>query len=126
MLEYLLMYKGDIMSDEEFLSDYVEFVRSRLSPESIKDPLGTACYGLNGEAAEFSEHNKKVLYQGKKLDRQHLIKELGDVMFYVGTACIALDVSLTEVIETNKEKLTNRYPNGFTVENSEVRKPTDD
>ena len=110
---------------DNFLVDYVEFVRSRLSPASIKDPLGTACYGLNGEAAEFSEHNKKVLYQGKTLDKEHLKKELGDVLFYAAVAAIALDVTLEEVIQCNIDKLTARYPTGFTVQNSEVRKSDD-
>jgi len=85
----------------EYLQDYKNFVNSRLSPESLKDPLGTACYGLSGEVGEFVDHNKKILYQGKQLDRDHLIKELGDIMFYVGTACIALEVSLKEVIDMN-------------------------
>jgi NTP pyrophosphatase (non-canonical NTP hydrolase) len=42
-----------------------------------------------------------------------LIKELGDTMWYVAQACIALDVSFDEVIQTNIDKLMKRYPDGF-------------
>jgi hypothetical protein len=34
-------------------------------------------------------------------------------MWYVAQACIALDVSVDEVIETNIDKLMKRYPAGF-------------
>jgi len=113
------------MSDNKFLLDYVEFVRARLSKPSLDNPLDTACFGLAGETGEFVDHVKKSKFQGKVLNEEHLIKELGDVLFYSAVAAIALDVSLEEVIQINIDKLTARYPNGFTVENSEVRKPDD-
>lgn len=107
------------------LESYVDFVKSRLSPESQANPLETAVYGLAGETGEFIDLQKKVKFQGKAFDREKAIKELGDIMFYVATACIALDIPLKEVIDLNEEKLTSRYPNGFTVENSENRKKGD-
>ena len=57
-----------------------------------------------------------MVFQGKSWNdetRTHLIKELGDTMWYVAQACIALDVSFDEVIETNIDKLMKRYPAGF-------------
>jgi NTP pyrophosphatase (non-canonical NTP hydrolase) len=107
------------------LEDYVAFVKSRLSPASLENPLDTACFGLAGEAGEFIDLVKKVKFQGKTLDKQKAVKELGDVMFYVATACVALDISLQDVIDLNEIKLTARYPEGFKVENSENRKPED-
>ena len=59
---------------------------------------------------------KKMIFQSKPWNeetRTHLIKELGDTMWYVAQACIALDVSFDEVIQTNIDKLMKRYPNGF-------------
>ena len=48
--------------------------------------------------------------------------ELGDVMWYVMQACMALDISLDEVIAGNVEKLKKRYPGGeFNVFQSENR-----
>ena len=87
--------------------------------------LLTAGVGINAEGGEFLEIIKKMVFQGKPWNednREHLIIELGDVMWYVAQATMALDISFDEVIETNVKKLQKRYPGGeFNVHNSEVR-----
>ena len=58
---------------------------------------------------------KKIAFQGKPYDeasRNHLKVELGDVLWYVAQACMALDVSLDDVIAQNISKLAARYPEG--------------
>ena len=65
-------------------------------------------------------------YFKNKDNREHLIIELGDVMWYVMQACKALHVTLDEVIECNVDKLKKRYPGGdFDVHYSENRKEGD-
>ena len=87
--------------------------------------LLTAGVGINAEGGEFLEIIKKMVFQGKPWNednREHLIIELADVMWYVAQATMALDISFDEVIETNVNKLKKRYPGGeFNVHNSEVR-----
>ena len=87
--------------------------------------LTTAGVGLAAESGEFLEIVKKMVFQGKPWNndnREHLIIELGDVMWYVAQACMALDVSFDDVIRGNVNKLEKRYPGGsFSVEKSEVR-----
>ncbi len=87
--------------------------------------LLTAGVGINAEGGEFLEIIKKMVFQGKPWNednREHLIIELGDVMWYVAQATMALDISFDEVIETNVNKLKKRYFGGeFNVHNSEVR-----
>ena len=87
--------------------------------------LTTAGVGLAAESGEFLEIVKKMVFQGKPwndANREHLIVELGDVMWYVAQACMALDISFDEVIKRNVKKLENRYPGGkFDVTNSEIR-----
>ena len=87
--------------------------------------LLTAGVGINAEGGEFLEIIKKMVFQGKPWNednREHLIIELGDVMWYVAQSTMALDISFDEVIETNVNKLKKRYPGGeFNVHNSEVR-----
>ena len=72
---------------------------------------------------------KKMLFQGKPWtddNREHLIIELGDVMWYVMQACKSLDVSIEEVVAGNVDKLKKRYPGGeFNVYQSENRKEGD-
>ena len=91
--------------------------------------LLTAAVGISAEGGEFMEIVKKMLFQGKPWNednREHLIIELGDVMWYVMQACKALDVSLDEVIAGNVEKLKKRYPGGdFNVYHSENRAADD-
>ena len=91
--------------------------------------LLTAGVGMNAEGGEFLEIIKKMIFQGKPWNednREHLIIELGDVMWYVAQACVALDVSFDEVIEGNVKKLMKRYPGGdFDVYYSENRAEDD-
>ena len=87
--------------------------------------LLTAGVGMNAEAGEFLEIIKKMVFQGKPWNqdnKEHLIIELGDVMWYIAQACIALEVSLDEVVSQNVDKLMKRYPGGnFDVYYSENR-----
>ncbi len=77
--------------------------------------LLTAAVGISAEGGEFMEIVKKMVFQGKpfsKDNKDHLIIELGDVMWYVAQACMALEVSMDDVISTNVKKLGKRYPEG--------------
>ncbi len=91
--------------------------------------LTTAGVGLAAESGEFLEIVKKVLFQGKPwnaANREHLIIELGDVMWYVAQACMALEVSFEDVVAGNVKKLEKRYPGGsFEVVMSENRDEND-
>ena len=91
--------------------------------------LTTAGVGLAAESGEFLEIVKKMVFQGKPWNddnRKHLIIELGDVMWYVAQACMALDISFDEVIEGNIKKLEKRYPGGhFDIHDSENRAADD-
>ena len=91
--------------------------------------LTTAGVGLAAESGEFLEIVKKMVFQGKPWNddnREHLIIELGDVMWYVANACIALDISFDEVIKRNVKKLEKRYPGGkFDIGDSENRAADD-
>ena len=91
--------------------------------------LTTAGIGLAAESGEFLEIVKKMVFQGKPWsvdNREHLVIELGDVMWYVAQACMALDISFDEVIERNIKKLEKRYPGGsFDIHDSENRAADD-
>ena len=91
--------------------------------------LLTAGVGINAEGGEFLEIIKKLIFQGKPWDeanKEHLFIELGDLMWYVAQACMALGVSLDEVVARNVKKLEKRYPGGqFDVYYSENREEGD-
>ncbi len=100
-----------------------------LSKDVKIERLLTAAVGISAEGGEFMEIVKKMIFQGKPANEdnlEHLKIELGDVMWYVAQACMALDVSFDEVIKTNVNKLKKRYPGGeFDVYQSENRKKGD-
>src|SRR6056300_1211041 len=77
--------------------------------------LLTAGVGINAEGGEFLEIIKKMVFQGKPWNadnREHLIIELGDIMWYVAQATMALGISMEDVLDTNIKKLAKRYPEG--------------
>ena len=91
--------------------------------------LLTAAVGACAGAGEFTEIVKKIVFQGKPVNEDnlfHMKRELGDIMWYIAQACMALDVSIDEIIAMNVEKLAARYPDGaFDVYYSENRKEGD-
>jgi len=122
------------MKDPELLYDYVEFVdevtsKASKDPEEFSDALDiideqgvpperllTAALGICAEGGEFTEVVKKCVFQGKPMDEHtqyHMKRELGDIMWYIAQACIALDISIEDVLYMNIEKLEARYPDGF-------------
>ena len=127
--KYLLFVDGvtsDSSNDFVYLADrLVELDQKGANIER----LTTAGVGLAAESGEFLEIVKKMVFQGKPWNddnRKHLIIELGDVMWYVAQACMALDISFDEVIEGNIKKLEKRYPGGhFDIHDSENRAADD-
>ena len=133
------------MSEEikKFFTTYTDFVTKVTSDPSIeldalkksfndieeksdiKTPrLITAALGLGSETGEFVEIVKKMFLQGKPPSDDnvfHMKRELGDIMWYWVTACMALNLDPTEVILENQKKLEARYGEKFTVNQSEVR-----
>ena len=91
--------------------------------------LLTAGVGINAEGGEFLEIIKKMVFQGKPwndANREHLIIELGDLLWYVAQATQALGITFEEVIERNVKKLESRYPGGqFDIYYSENRQEGD-
>jgi len=91
-------------------------------------PLGLAYVALkmNGEAGEFAEHVGKAMrddnygqvfeHRGDELfgsqllpeRRELLIKEIGDVLWYLSAACNELGISLSDAAVTNLRKLADR------------------
>lgn len=77
--------------------------------------------GLAGEAGEVCDLLKKVLGHGKPYDGEKLKKELGDVLWYLANLATAHGFSLSDVAQTNVNKLRARYPTGFTVAASQAK-----
>ena len=96
------------------INEYQKLAMRTLNPEiDKKELILNASMGLCGESGEVIDLVKKHLFQGHDLDEEVLIKELGDVAWYLAEAATALNVDLSEILEKNIKKLENRFPDGF-------------
>ena len=69
--------------------------------------------GLAGEAGEVVDTLKKAVFHRHPLNTDEVVKELGDVLWYVAALCSKLGVPLETVMERNIDKLKKRYPDGW-------------
>lgn len=78
--------------------------------------ISYAALGLTGEAGEVADKVKKLIRDaGGKLTeekRQEMIKELGDVLWYLTALAIELGVKLEDVAKTNVKKVEDRKSRG--------------
>lgn len=81
--------------------------------------------GLAGESGEVADLVKKALFQGHKLDRDHVVKELGDIAWYLALASDAMGYDLDTIFQMNIYKIKSRYPGGFEYTKSINRKEGD-
>ena len=120
----------DAVTSKESKS-YADFDRRLfdLQKDVQVERLLTAALGICAEGGEFTEVVKKIVFQGKPVNKDnifHMKRELGDIMWYVAQACMALNTDFDEIIEMNVDKLKARYPGGeFNVYQSENRKEGD-
>ena len=104
------------------INEYQDLAMCTLNPAlGKKDVLINGVMGLCGESGEVIDIVKKHLAQGHELDRDSLIKELGDVAWYLAETAYALDIPLEDILKKNIEKLAARYPHGFDKERSVSR-----
>lgn len=104
------------------MCDYTDNLQNGVSCKVNPGELLNGALGLTGEAGEVSDLVKKYLFHGHDLEREEMIKELGDVCWYISLLCHAINVSLDEVMLSNIIKLKRRYPEGFSSEASINRK----
>ena len=105
------------------INEYQRLAMTTLNPDlSPRDVLINGVMGLCGESGEVIDIVKKHLAQGHELDREKIIKELGDVAWYIAEIAHVLEVPLEDVLQKNIDKLKARYPEGFSTEASKKRK----
>jgi NTP pyrophosphatase (non-canonical NTP hydrolase) len=103
------------------LNNYQQLAARTMGPRPYRDQLINGVLGLTGEAGEVADAFKKHLFHDAPLDKDAMVKELGDCLWYVAALATVLEVPLAEVGERNIEKLRKRYPEGFDSERSRNR-----
>ena len=108
------------------INEYQRLAMRTLNPAlSRQDVLLNGVMGLCGESGEVIDLVKKHLHQGHLMDRENMIRELGDVAWYLAEAATALGMPLEDILRANLEKLERRYPDGFSAERSVGRNADD-
>ena len=83
-----------------------------------------ALHGMVGEIGEIHSLYQKT-YQGHDIDKMHLKKELGDLLWFIAEYATAMGWELNDVAQANIDKLRARYPEGFEADKSLHRKEGD-
>jgi NTP pyrophosphatase (non-canonical NTP hydrolase) len=106
---------------DDIKTDYYQFrAMETASPDST---LTTAALGLCGEAGEFADTWKKILYHGHAFDKDALLKEASDIFWYLALACTKLDVKMSDVMQLNLDKLAGRYKGGAFTAAESINRP---
>lgn len=102
------------------LEDYRAFVSRgvHLEQDDMRERLTLACMGLAGETGEVIDLIKKLLYHKKKIEREDIIEELGDVFWYYVLILNTLNIKMSDVLNANADKLIARYPERHDVQES--------
>ena len=83
---------------------------------SISPTLMDQVLGLVGESGEVADKFKKIIRdnQGEMTNeaKEAILKELGDILWYVNSVATLLDSSLEEVAQNNLDKLLSRKARG--------------
>lgn len=103
------------------LNDYQALAQRTSNNALPSNKIENGILGLCGESGECAEILKKYLHQGHEFDREAMVSELGDVLWYVAELAAGLGITLEDVAAGNIAKLQKRYPDGFDTRRSVER-----
>jgi len=107
------------------INEYQNAALRTAATDNPEELLVNGVMGLAGEAGECIDMVKKWRFQGHKLNFEDLVKELGDVAWYLAVSAFAIGYDLEEILQKNVDKLMKRYPDGFSAERSQHREEGD-
>ena len=83
-----------------------------------------ALHGMVGEVGEIHSLYQKT-YQGHQGTKEHMMKEVGDLLWFIAEYCTVMEWNLEDIMQMNIDKLKARFPEGFDCEKSLHRKEGD-
>lgn len=121
MVEMTNTVEGESMSKhlEKLFAQHV--AKLFVKPTDEVGRLLQAAVGISGEAGELLDCIKKTWIYGKKLDKENILEECGDLLFYIQAILAEAGFTMQEAREHNVFKLRKRYPEGYTDEAAQVR-----
>lgn len=99
------------------MNDYQQAALRTAAPKDKPNEIFHLILGLTGEAGEIAEKAKKIVRDKNsdfsQLDTDDLVKELGDVLWYVAVLADYFDIPFEEVAARNIAKLADRQKRGL-------------
>jgi NTP pyrophosphatase (non-canonical NTP hydrolase) len=99
------------MIEPRIVDDYSLWVEGKIITDG-ETRLIENTLGLIGESGEIAEKIKKLLRDNTKVEAKDILKELGDVAFYLTALANYFGSSLEEVLKLNMIKLNDRQERG--------------
>jgi len=111
------------------ISDYSEQAMTTLvgdhATTDMDASLISQVFGLVGESGEVAEKFKKLIRDNAGRitdeDKKEIIKELGDILWYINSVSYLLGYSLEDVAKINLEKVLSRKERGVTAGSGDNR-----
>lgn len=103
------------------MNTYQQLAARTINPDQEpREAIINFAFGLTGETGETVDLLKKILFHGHDLEinKDKLVKELGDIMWYVAGIATTAGLSMQDIAAVNIEKLRQRYPDGFSQQQS--------
>lgn len=113
------------MNPREYILATKEISPPRLA--TVHDRISLYAIGAAGEVGEVCELIKKHLFHDRSLDVEQLVKEVGDVTWYLARLIDAVTegrLDLGDVMEANIAKLRARHPEGWHSDYQSDRSPS--
>lgn len=99
-------------------NEYQALARRTQNQElSIGELERHALHGLVSEVGEIHSPYQKT-YQGHGLKYDHIVDEMGDLLWFMAELADAIGTTLEDIASRNIDKLKKRYPDGFDVDHS--------
>jgi NTP pyrophosphatase (non-canonical NTP hydrolase) len=108
---YFDMFQNSPDWDNDPLRFYSQFVEDKVFTKG-RERLIENTLGLVGESGEVAEKIKKLFRDKNKFNDEDVLKELGDVLFYVVALSNIFGGNLKKTMEMNMAKLDDREQRG--------------
>jgi NTP pyrophosphatase (non-canonical NTP hydrolase) len=115
--EYQKLAQRTVMPD---VAQYIK-IDERLNERPALSHVLVAALKLNSESGELSDALVKHICYGQPLDRNNIIEECGDLLWYIALILEKLDASMETCMYDNIVKLQKRYLEKFTEEHAAKR-----
>ncbi len=106
------------MTFDEYQTQAISTLTKDHAYGTLSAELMAQILGLVGESGEVAEKVKKIIRDKQGVvsddDRAELLKELGDILWYINAVSYLLGSDISQVAESNLDKVLSRQARGVT------------